>query len=207
MSGHSLSAPVGTTSAERHTGTANAGEVTMRGTVEAAARVAGALTIAACAIGLVIRGTFAPAARRWLAFPFAGIPARPGVAAAIFLHNIRALLAVGGILLVAQSPYWAGKLNGGPVHQAIRRGGEALLAAGVLANLIVVGMSLGAYGTRMVRAVLPHGPVELAAYALALSVYVQARDRPLPVSHVLGVLALSVSLLALAAVLETFMNV
>ena len=46
--------------------------------------------------------------------------------------------------------------------------GEALLAAAVAANVIVVGASFGAYGTRMLRAALPHGPVELAAYSLAL---------------------------------------
>jgi len=207
MSSHSLTAPVNAPSADPDTVRANAGEVTIHGTVEAAARVAGALTIAACAIAAVVNVTLAIAARRWLAYSFAGIPARPGEAAAIFLHNVRALAAVGGLLLIAQSPHWAGKAKGGPVHRAIRGGGEALLAAGVSANAIVVGASLGAYGTRMVRAVLPHGPVELAAYALALALYVHGRDRPLPVRHALAVVAMSISLLALAALLETFVNV
>ena len=70
--------------------------------------------------------------------------------------------------------------------------------------MIVVGASFGAYGTRMVRAALPHGPVELAAYSLALALYLQGRTRPLPIRHVLAVAALSVSVLALSAVLETF---
>ncbi|HTX12174.1 MAG TPA: hypothetical protein VME22_26395 [Solirubrobacteraceae bacterium] len=207
MSGHSLTAPVTATSTDPDTVTAAPGEVTIRGTVEVAACVAGALTIAACAIAAVVNVALAAAARRWLAYPFAGIPARPGEAAAIFLHNVRALTAVGGLLIVAQSPYWAGKMNGGPVHRAIRRAGEALLAAGVSANVIMVGASLGAYGSRMVRAVLPHGPIELAAYALALAVYIQGRHRPLPTSHALAIPAMSMSLLALAALLETFVNV
>ena len=91
MSDHSLSAPMSATSADPVTVRASAGEVSIRSTVEGAARMARALTIAACVIGLIVRVTVARAARRWLAFPFAGIPARPGVAAAIFLHNVQAL--------------------------------------------------------------------------------------------------------------------
>ena len=71
----------------------------------------------------------------------------------------------------------------------------------------MIGASFGAYGTRMVRAALPHGPVELAAYSLALSLYLHGRRRPLPARCVVAVLALSVSTLALAAVLETYVNV
>ena len=72
--------------------------------------------------------------------------------------------------------------------------------------MIVIGASLGAYGTRMVRAALPHGPVELAAYSLALALYLQGRDRPLPGRLIVAVVALSVATLALAAILETYVN-
>ena len=41
-----------------------------------------------------------------------------------------------------------------------------------------VGASVGAYGTRMLRAMLPAGPIELAAYALAASVYLQLTTHP-----------------------------
>ena len=206
MSGHTWQALATAVSSEND-GAAMPAQVSVRGTIEIAARVAGALTIAACVVAVVVNVALAAAARRWLAFPFARIPARPGEAVAIFRHNIRALSAVGGLLLVVQSRYWPGRKNGARLHRAIRRGGEALLGATVCANVIVVGASLGAYGTRMVRAVLPHGPVELGAYALALALYLEARDRPLPVGHALAVLALSISLLALAAVLETFVKV
>ena len=165
------------------------------------------ITIAVVLIALVVRAGFAASARRWLAFPFAGIPASPAEAASIFIHNLRALAAVFGLLLIAQSGYWAAR-NGQPgvVHQTLRRLGEALLGAAIAANVIVVGASFGAYGTRMVRAALPHGPVELAAYSLALALYLQGRNRPLPIRHVLAVAALSISVLALAALLETFVN-
>ena len=62
----------------------------------------------------------------------------------------------------------------------MRRLGEALLGARS-PRTCSWSARLGAYGTRMVRAALPHGPVELAAYALALALYLQgraARSRP-----------------------------
>ena len=173
----------------------------------ARARVAIALTVACGVIALAVHVWFAAAARRWLAFPFAGIPTRPGEAATIFIHNLRALAAVGGLLLISQSASWtAGTVPPGPLHQTCRRLGEALLGAAVAANVIVIGASVGAYGTRMLRAALPHGPVELAAYSLALSLYLKARRQPIPVPLAVAVLALSVSMLAIAAVLETYVN-
>lgn len=175
-------------------------------TVKLAAGIAGGLTIAVCAVAVVVSLILAATSRRWLAFPFAGLPARPAEAVSIFAHNLRALAAVAGLLLVAQSPYWAGKDGGGRLHRIIRHGGETLLGAGVAANVIVIGASLGAYGTRMVLALLPHGPVELAAYALSLALYLEGRQRRLALAHMLAIAALSVAALALAAVLETFVN-
>ena len=178
------------------------------GAVRHAGRVAVVLTVACGVIALVVHVWFAAAARRWLAFPFAGIPARPGEAASIFIHNLRALAAVCGLLLIAQSAYSsAAGAEPGHAHKMLRGLGEALLAAAVAANLVVIGASFGAYGTRMLGAALPHGPVELAAYSLALSLYLQGRRRPLPARSVVAVLALSVVMLALAAVLETYLNV
>ena len=179
----------------------------MADTVRVAGRVAVGLTVACGVIALAVHVWFAAAARRWLAFPFAGIPARPSEAASIFIHNLRALAAVGGLLLIAQSVYWtAGTAQPGTLHGTLRRLGETLLAAAVAANLIVIGASLGAYGARMLRAALPHGPLELASYSLALSLYLIARWQLLPALHVLAVMALSASMLAIAAVLETYVN-
>jgi Stage II sporulation protein M len=183
-------------------------EPTLAGAVRLAGYIAGALTLAVGLIGLVVHVAFAASARRWLAFPFSGVPPRPAEAVRIFTHNLHALAAVGGLLLIAQSPYWGvSTTKPGRVHRMLQRVGEVLLAGGVAANVIVIGVSLGAYGERMVRATLPHGPVELFAYALALSLYLQGRLRRLAIRHALGVAALSVSALALAAVLETFVNV
>jgi hypothetical protein len=179
----------------------------MAGTARLAGQVAIGLTVVCGVIALAVHVWFAAAARRWLAFPFAGIPARPGEAASIFIHNLRALAAVGGLLLIAQCAYWtAGSWQPGRLQGTLRRLGEMLLVAAVAANLIVVGTSFGAYGTRMLRAALPHGPVELASYSLVLSLYLQARRRPLPALPLLVVMALSASMLATAAVLETYVN-
>ena len=180
---------------------------TIAETAQLAAGTAGVITIAVVLIALVVRAGFAAGARRWLAFPFTGIPASPAEAAGIFIHNLRALAAVWGMLLIARSGFSVAREGQpGVVHQTLRRLGEALLGAAVAANVIVVGASLGAYGTRMVGAALPHGPVELAAYSLALALYLQGRNRLLPIRHVLAMAALSISVLALAALLETFVN-
>ena len=77
----------------------------------------------------------------------------------------------------------------------------------IAANLLVVGAALGAYGTRMLRAVLPHGPVELAAFALAIALYLQGRHRAIAVRHLIATGAASLGLLAAAAVLEALVIV
>ena len=133
-------------------------------------------------IALVVRAWFAASARRWLAFPFAGIPATPGRGGE-HLHPQPAR-ARGRRRPAADRPIrvldGAAPRSPGAVHRTLRRLGEALLGAAVAANVIVVGASFGAYGTRMLRAALPHGPVELAAYSLALALYLQGRNAPAP---------------------------
>ena len=176
------------------------------GTVRLTATVA-MLTLAGV---LIVAALFdvelAGQARAWLGYRFPGLPARSNVAVAIFLHNARAILGVFGLLLIAQL---AARHSGEPARaqRLILAGGELILAGVVAANVLVVGAGLGGYGERMARAELPHGPVELAAYALGLALYLQGRRRALPFSHLARVIAVSIALLALAAALETFVNV
>jgi len=173
-------------------------------TVQLGVRLA-AVTLAGVVVAAaVVRVALAPQARVWLGYSFRGIPARVNAAVAIFAHNGRAILGVFGLLLIAQI---AARAPGGPVLRIIRTGGELILACVIAANALVVGAALGAYGQRMVRAVLPHGPVELAAYTAALALYLQGRRRALPMGHLATVAGASVALLALAAALETFVNV
>ena len=183
-------------------------EPSLEATARLAVRIAGALTGAVLAIGIAVDLASAGSLRRMLAFHFPGVPAQPAAAATVFLHNLHALLAISGALLVAQSPYLVTRAaRPGRIHQTLQRTCEALLVGAVAANGIVIGASLGAYGMRMVRAALPHGPVELAAYSLALALYLQGRRRPLPARHVVAVAALSAAALAAAALLETFVDV
>ncbi len=82
--------------------------------------------------------------------------------------------------------------------------GEALLAGTIAINVLIVGAGVGAYGDRMARALLPHGPVELGAFAAALALYLQGRRQRLPLRHILTVTVPCLGLLAVAAALETF---
>lgn len=185
--------------------TADAG---LAATAKIAARIAGALTLAVLAVAAAVHITAVAPASRLLGFHFAGIPAHPSVAATVFVHNLHALLATGGALLVAQMPYLVDRAAGpGRSQRMLRVVCDVALAGAVAANVMVIGVSFGAYGTKMTRAALPHGPVELAAYSLALALYIQGRRRAVPARHFLAVAALSTSLLAAAAVLETFVNV
>jgi hypothetical protein len=180
---------------------------TLRDTSKVAAGIAGALMIATFVTALVVDAGFAAPARRWLAFDFAGLPARPAEAVSIFRHNLGALLAVAGLLVITQTQYWAGETRPGRSHRLVRRAGEALLSGAIAANVAVVGASFGAYGARMIRAALPHGPLELGAFSLALGLYMKGRHHPIPVGLMVVGGALSVAGLAIAALLEVYVTV
>lgn len=172
-------------------------------TVALAALIAAALTGCVLLVALVTRVALASQARDWLHYTFPGVPHRLGSAAWIFANNGRELLGVLGLLLIAQLGV---RRAGGPTsaQQLVRSGGEVLIVGVIAANVLVIGTAVGAYGQRMVRAMLPHGPVEVAAYTLALALYLQGRRRPLPPHRLAGTIAASVILLAAAALLETF---
>lgn len=170
-----------------------------------------ALGVASLLVGLTgavagaTRLLAATPARRRLHYPFTGVPDRVNVAVSIFAHNGRAMAGVFGLLLVVQLAV-RNPAGPGRAQRTVRAVGELLLAGLVAANVLVVGASLGAYGTRMARAMLPHGPVELAAFATALALYLQGRRRPLPARQLLMTGGVSVLLLAAAAALETFVR-
>ena len=105
----------------------------------------------------------ADTARQALRFTFPGVPDRPGEALAILADNAR---IAATILLVAA-------LRGLPAAEA-RHPPLYTLAAGCC-DAIVVLVCL----TNMAEALLPHGPVELAAFALPLGLYPQARRHPI----------------------------
>jgi hypothetical protein len=168
-------------------------------TIRVSALAVGASIVVAAVVGVAMRAE----ARRWLGFSFRGIPARPDIALGIFANNLRSILGVFGLLLFARLADRSPDLR---TRRWTVRLGELILLGAVAANVVTLGAGLGAYGQRMVRAVLPHGPVELAAYSLALALYLQDRHRPLRVYYIVRVAAVSVALLAVAAALETFVS-
>ena len=184
----------------------NLGFAAGRGIVAPAGLIACTLIAAVVLIAAVTHVAFAGQARGWFGYRFPGVPARPGVAVLIFEHNLLAGLGVVGVLLIAQIA--ARAFDGpGPILRAVQVCAEVSLAAGIAANTLVVGVAIGAYGLRMVRAVLPHGPIELAAYTLAIALYLHGRRRALPARQIAATIATSLALLAVAAVLETFVTV
>ena len=175
--------------------------------VRSAGAIAAAVTTAVGLIALVVGAALALQTRHWLHFPFTGLPATPAEAGDIFLHNLRALVSVFSVLLIVQLPFWAGEdAEPGAAHRVLRGAAELVLGAAVLANVTVVGVSLGAYGLRMIEDVAPQAPAELGAYALALALYGKGRSRPLPRATVATVGAVSVALLAVGALLETYVD-
>jgi hypothetical protein len=168
-----------------------------------AIRVSALAVGASIVVAAVVGATTLAEARRWLGFSFRAIPARPDIAIGIFANNVRSILGVFGLLAFARL---AGRSRDVRTRRWTVRLGELILLGAVTANVVTVGAGLGAYGERMVRALLPHGPVELAAYSLALALYLQDRHRPVRVYYILRVAAVSVALLAVAAALETFVS-
>ena len=168
--------------------------------------VALALITAVGAVAVAVHFALAGQARDALGFRFPGVPATVGTAATIFASNLRVLAGMFAVLAVAQmlarSPDRERRLLRWLLSLL-----ELLVAGQVAFNTVVVGGALGAYGGRMVRAMLPHGPVELAAWALALALVIAGRRRPLPVRGIVAWAIVTVGLLAIAAGLETWVAV
>jgi hypothetical protein len=167
--------------------------------VAAVALAVGALAAAVTAIG------FAPAARRSLDYGFAGVPPRLGEALAILGNNARIGASVASAIVIVQ----AARLERtdrtlGRLGRLLRGACDVALAVAIVVNAATVGEAVGAYGSRMLVAMLPHGPIELAGYALAVALYLRARERLLGWGVTLRLASWSLALLALAALLETF---
>jgi len=170
-------------------------------TLTLCATVAAAIAVAA----VTVRLTLAAPARDLLGYAFADQHPSLAGAAAILATNARKLAGVYGLALIAQAPMLAGEgcrpwAGGSLVRLACDAGALGLLApSGVL-----VAVALGAYGSRMAAAIMPHGPLELVAFALALSVYRDARRRPVRAARALGHAATGLALLTTAALVETY---
>jgi hypothetical protein len=171
----------------------------------AAARIAAATLAFAALAALTVHLASAAQARQVLGFTFPGIPRRLSQSEAIFLNNARMLagILVGAgvvqLLAVDQSRGLDHALGIG-----VRTICDVALAIATLVNALIVGSSLGAYGSRALSSMLPHGPFELGAFSLALSLYLSARRSEVTRRRfvVTGVVAMAA--LAIGAMLEVY---
>lgn len=168
---------------------------------QAAGRIAtGAAWCAAIAVGTagwcaatVIVCDVDASLRAFLHFGFDGVPQTPGQAVAIATHNA----ALGAAPLIAAAI--AQRLR--PIQVAV----EILLGALLITNSALIGLALGAYGSRLVGAVTAHLPLELAAFCLAGGTYLAAIAQPLRHRTLVASATGCATLLATAAVAETYL--
>jgi hypothetical protein len=176
-------------------------------------RATGAIALGLVAIAavtaLTVHAVAARSAREWLDFPFGGMPATPGKMADIFANNVKMLFALFAACVVARlardlaaAPTARGMDLTSLFARALVLVCDVAVIASALAHAVIVGGGVGAYGTRMVAALLPHGPFELLAYSLVLALYANVRRGPVDRGTWLACGSLSVAGLALAAPIE-----
>jgi hypothetical protein len=169
-----------------------------------AVRITGALLALAALTAVTVRLAAAGPARDLLGFGFAGTPARLGEAVAIFWNNLRLLAAVVLAAVVAQLARLEAPDRGAAIR-AVLWLCDAVLIVAAAGHAVLVGSGVGAYGERMVLGLLPHGPVELAAFALGLALYVAARREQVAPWRFAALAAAGVVGLAIAAPMEVFL--
>lgn len=173
-----------------------------------AAWIGGGMTAAAGLVAAVVWLCAAAPIRRWLGLPFGGIQPELSQVLGVLANNLRLLgglfaAAVVGQLAVRTSRPTAHSSGGG--MRVMVRACDAILALASANHVFLVGATVGGYGRRGLSALLPHGPIELAAYSLGLSLYVAARRERLAKGRALTIGGLSVVLLTISAVVEVML--
>jgi hypothetical protein len=156
-------------------------------------------------VAVVVAATDAQYDRRLLHYGFAHIPHEAGQVAAIFTANLSVLLPFLLMAAVVQLRFECRTAFGQRVFTHFC---DVVVAAPVVHDLeLALGEALGAYGTRMLERILLAGPVELAAFALAASVYLRSRRTRVTAAHAVSLAllaAISAATLLAAAVIETY---
>jgi hypothetical protein len=170
-----------------------------------AARLAGVLLALTLAVALCTHLAFVGPARRILAVHFAVVPHEARQAVVIWLHNTRILLGFVVFLVCAKftqaTPPRARSLTAW-FERLLLRVCDALVCVWALGTATLAGVLLGAYGARQLRVFLPDGPVEMAAWALLIALYIDVRRERASLKACAARLAVVLVLLTLAAVLE-----
>jgi hypothetical protein len=164
----------------------------------------------AAAAALAVSLAAAGEVRDALGYSFEGIPDRPGEVGAILLNNLRLLAGVFAAAAVAQLARGTdaehstiGALASGFGRMLVWVC-DLAVAASALGHALLIGAAAGAYGERLLAFLLPHGPLELAAYSAALALYVEARRTRVPARRWVACAAFALAALALGAPLEVY---
>jgi hypothetical protein len=168
-----------------------------------AARIGAALLVVAALTALVVRLAAAGPVRDLLGFGFSGIPQRLGEVISIWVNNMRLLVALMLAAVVARLARSDGAPSGASTH-AVLWTCDTVLVAVSAGHAVLVGAAVGAYGERMVRGLLPHGPIELAAFSIGLALYVAARRGAVAPRRFVALSAAAAGGLAVAAAAEVF---
>jgi hypothetical protein len=170
-----------------------------------ALRVAFALSAAGALVALGVRIAAAGEVRNLLGFTFPGVPQHFGEALAIFANNVRVLLAVAVASAVAQASLRTHARGAGRVlSEALVRVCDVTLLLACLIQVALVGATIGAYGLRGFVPILAHLPFELAAFSLALALYLDCRRMPIPIRQLGAATLVSAVVLALGACVEVY---
>lgn len=165
------------------TSRAAGGEAIAHGALRCAAAMTALTALVAAAVSIA---GLPDDARELLGFGFGGLPGGASAGIEIAIHN--AQLAAVALLAALLAPRAA----------ALALLLDVLLGALLVLNAAFLGIAFGAYGSRLLAAVWPHLPFELAAFSLAGGGYLAARTRRLTGRALAAVSAL-VTLLLLAA--------
>jgi hypothetical protein len=159
------------------------GQAIARGTLLCALAFTGLAALVAAAVLIAGRSG---GVRQLLGFGFGGVPGGVTAGLEIAVHNAQlAGAALLGAALAPRAALLALLLD-------VVLGGLLALNAGLL------GVAFGGYGARLLAAIWPHLPFELAAFSLAGGVYLAARARCLS-GRALAVAAAVVGVLLLVA--------
>lgn len=157
--------------------------------------VAAVALVAVIAIVVALTG-MADDARRALRFGFGGVDRSLSGAAQIAIHNAR--FAAGTLICAALAPR---------VTRRARILMDGVLAAVLVLNAGAVGVAIGAYGSRAIKATGLHLALEFAALSFAGGAYIQAREQPLRARTLALVAATCAAVLVVAAALETYVPI
>jgi hypothetical protein len=167
-------------------------------------RVATVMIAVAGITAALTRLMFARAARGLLRVHFTTVAVTPAEAFSIFAHNALKLVGIAAVLF-AVAGFRALRAADGIGSRAERVfiwGYDVIIAGSASFQVVLLGMALGGYGQRQLGELMPYAPVEFAAWALALGLYLRARKEPVSAREAARALTIALVLLAFAAVLE-----